>query len=114
MNNSKRVKTLLGLFWPEFWPEIRRIIEECKLMSEATKAVKPDYLVDIEFVFERGDKMVVYREFIRALNKGMLRYKLGVVIAYMAEHSNLAENDCLQMRINAIRQGFKRHRKTFS
>ena len=114
MNNSKRVKTLLGLFLPEFWPDIRSIIEECKLMSEATKAVKPDYLVDIEFVFERGDKMVVYREFIHALNKGMLRYKLGVVIAYMAEHSNLAENDCLQMRINAIRQGFKRHRKTFS
>ena len=67
MKNSKRVKTLLGLFRPEFWPDIRSIIEECKLMSEATKAIKPDYLVDIEFVFERGDKMVVYREFIEHL-----------------------------------------------
>ena len=83
-------------------------------MSEATKAVNIDYLVDIEFVFERGDKMTVYREFIHALNNGMLRYKLGVVIEYLAEHSNLAESEHRHIRINTIRQGFKRYRKNFS
>jgi hypothetical protein len=114
MKKDKRVKTLLGLFLPEFWPEVRKIIEACKLMSEASKAINIDYLVDIEFVFERGDKMTVYREFIHALNNGMLRHKLGVVIVYLAEHSNLAESEHRHMRINAIRQGFKRYRKNFS
>ena len=47
MKKEKRVKTLLGLFLPEFWPEVRQIVEECKLMSEATKTIKPDYLIDI-------------------------------------------------------------------
>lgn len=114
MKKEKGAKTLLGLFLPEFWPDVRKNIEECKLMSEATKAVNPDYLVDIEFVFERGDRMVVYREFVHALNKKMFRYKLSVVITYLAEHSNLAESEHLQTRINTIRQGFKRHKKNFS
>lgn len=114
MKKEKRAKTLLGLFLPEFWPDVRKIIEECKLMSEATKAISPDYLVDIEFVFERGDRMAVYREFVHAMNKKMLRYKLSVVITYLAEHSNLAESECLETRINTIRQGFKRHKKNFS
>ena len=114
MKKEKRAKTLLGLFLPEFWPDVRKIIEECKLMSEATKAISPDYLVDIDFVFERGDRMVVYREFIHAMNKKMLKYKLSVVIIYLAEHSNLAESKYLKTRINTIRQGFKRHKKVYS
>ena len=114
MKKEKRAKTLVGLFLPEFWPDVRNIVKECNLMSEATKAISPDYLVDIEFVFERGDRMVVYREFVHALNKGMLRHKLSVVITYLAEHSNLADSENLQLRINAIRQGFKRHKKNFS
>ena len=114
MKKDKRVKTLLGLFLPEYWPEVRDRLKACKLLSNTTKAVNIDYLRDIEFVFERGDKMAVYREFIHALNNGMLRYKLGVVIVYLAEHSNLAENDDLQLRIKAIRQGFKRYRKNYS
>lgn len=114
MKKEKRVKTLLGLFLPEFWPEVRQIVEECKLMSEATKTIKPDYLIDIEFVFEKGDKMVVYRELVHALNRKMFRYKISVVITYLAEHSNLAESEYLQTRINTIRQGFKRYKKCFS
>lgn len=114
MKKDKRVKTLLGLFLPEFWPEVRKIIEACKLMSEASKAINIDYLVDIEFVFERGEKMTIYREFIRAFKKGWMRVEMKVVIMYLAEHSNLASSDTLEKRINAIRQGFKRYRKNFS
>ena len=84
----KRVKTLLGLFQPEYWPEIRERIKACKLIDEPLRAASPDSLADIRFVFvKRGDKTAVYREFVHALNRGMLRYKLGVVITYLAEHA---------------------------
>ena len=46
-----RVKTLKGLFVPDFWPEVKEIIKACELMTEASKAVDPDDMVDIEFDF---------------------------------------------------------------
>ena len=110
---EKRVKTLKGLFVPDFWEDVKEIIGKCKLMTRASKAVDLDDLTDIEFVFERGDKMVVYREFIQAFKKGWVVVRLSVVIQYLAEHTNLANNSDLPTRINTIRQGFKRHRLVF-
>lgn len=109
-----RVKTLKGLFVPDFWPEVKEIIKACELMTEASKAVDPDDMVDIEFDFEKSNKMVVYREFIHAVNKGWVKVRLCVVIFYLAKYSNLADSDSLENRINAIHQGFKRYKSNYS
>lgn len=50
-----RVKTLKGLFVPDFWPEVKEKIKACEFMTEASKAVDPDDMVDIEFDFEKSN-----------------------------------------------------------
>ena len=111
---EERVKALKGLFVPDSWPKVKEIIGMCELMTAASKAVDPDDLVSIEFDFERGDKMAVYREFIHAANKGWINVRLCVVIYYLAEFSNLADSESLENRINAIQQGFKRYKSNYS
>lgn len=111
---EERVKALKGLFVPDFWPDVKEIIVKCKLMTEKSKAVDPDDLINIEFDFERGEKMVVYREFIHAINKGWIKVRLCVVIFYLAEYSNLADSDSRENRINTIQQGFKRYKSNYS
>ena len=110
---EERVKALKGLFVPDFWEDFKEVIGNCELMTEASKTADPDDLTDIKFAFKPGDKMVIYREFIQAFKKGWIGVRLSVVITYLAEHTNLADNSDLPTRINTIRQGFKRHRLVF-
>ncbi len=110
---EERVKALKGLFVPDFWEDVKEIIGNCELMTEASKTADPDDLTDIKFAFKPGDKMVIYREFIQAFKKGWVGVRWCVVITYLAEFTNLADNSDLPTRINTIRQGFKRHRLVF-
>ncbi len=110
---EERVKALKGLFVPDFWEDFKEVIGNCELMTAALKTTDPDCLTDIEFAFKPGEKMIVYREFIQAYKKGWIGVRRCVVITYLAEHTNLADNSDLPTRINTIRQGFKRHRLVF-
>lgn len=114
MKKFKRSKTLMGLFWPKYHRDMMKIISQCEILCESIKNKKFEDIIDLEFVFERGDKMTIYREFIRAFKKGWMRVEMKVVIMYLAEHSNLTSGDTQKKRINAIRQGFKRYKKNYS
>ena len=114
MKKFKRSETFKGLFWPKYYNEIKLIISECEIISESIKATIFEDITNLEFDFKRGDKVAIYREFIKAIKKGWLRVEQSVVIRYLAEQSNLADGDTLNRRINAIRQGFKRYKNTYS
>jgi predicted nucleotidyltransferase len=114
MKKFKRSETFKGLFWPKYYKDIKRLISECKIISESIKTANFEDIVDLKFDFKRGDKVTIYREFIYAIKKGWLRVEQSVVIRYLAEQSNLADGDTLNRRINAIRQGFKRYKNTYS
>ena len=114
MKKFERSETLQGLFWPKYYKDIKRLISECKIISESIKTANFEDIVDLKFDFKRGDKVTIYREFIYAIKNGWLRVEQRVVIRYLAEQSNLADGDTLDRRINAIRQGFKRYKNHYS
>ena len=89
MKKFKRSETFKGLFWPKYYKDIKRLISECKIISESIKTANFEDIVDLKFDFKRGDKVT-------------------------AEQSNLADGDTLDRRINAIRQGFKRYKNHYS
>ena len=113
MKKIKRSETFKGLFWPKYYKEIKRLISECKIISESIKTTIFEDITDLKFDFKRGDKVTIYREFIYAINKGWLRVEQRVVVRYLAEQSNLADGDTLDKRINTIRQGFKRYKNHY-
>ena len=114
MKKFKRSETFKGLFWPKYYKDIKRLISECKIISESIKTANFEDIVDLKFDFKRGDKVTIYREFIHAIKKGWVRVEQRVVVRYLAEQSNLADGDTLNRRINAIRQGFKRYKNHYS
>ena len=114
MKKIKRSETFKGLFWPKYYKEIKRLISECKIISESIKTADFEDIVDLKFDFKRGDKVTIYRELIYAIKNGWLRVEQRVVVRYLAEQSNLADGDTLDKRINAIRQGFKRYKNHYS
>ena len=113
MKKFKRSETFKGLFWPKYYKDIKRLISECKIISESIKTANFEDIVDLKFDFKRGDKVTIYREFIHAIKKGWVRVEQRVVVRYLAEQSNLADGDTLDRRINAIRQGFKRYKNNY-
>ena len=114
MKKFKRSETFKGLFWPKYYKDIKRLISECKIISESIKTANFEDIVDLKFDLKRGDKVTIYREFIYAIKKGWVRVEQRVVVRYLAEQSNLADGDTLDRRINAIRQGFKRYKNHYS
>jgi len=114
MKKFKRSETFKGLFGPKYYKDIKRLISECKIISESIKTANFEDIVDLKFDFKRGDKVTIYREFIHAIKNGWLRVEQRVVVRYLAEQSNLADGDTLDRRINAIRQGFKRYKNHYS
>ena len=113
MKKFKRSETFKGLFWPKYYKDIKRLISECKIISESIKTANFEDIVDLKFDFKRGDKVTIYREFIHAIKKGWVRVEQRVVVRYLAEQSNLADGDTLDKRINTIRQGFKRYKNHY-
>ena len=83
------------------------------MISDSTKALDFEEIVDIEFVFANGNKQKVYCELIHAIKNGWVRVNQKQLAIYLAEHSNLTSGDTLNKRINAIRQGFKRYKNNY-
>jgi len=114
MRKRERVETLQGLFWPRFWAKIEEMMSKSDIISETTKSVGFKDINHIHFVFKRGDKMKIYREFIHAFENEWVRVEPYVVVRYLAEYTNMTNCDDMQTRINTIRQGFKRYRKHYT
>jgi len=102
IKKSKRVETLSGLFLPFSWRLFKAVIEESKYISDSTKALCFDEIVDVEFILNRGDRVKVYYVFIRAIINGWLAVTQLELAIYLAEHSNLATNPDIGKRITTI------------
>lgn len=101
--NDKREKSLLGMFYPAYRRNIKEMIKECPLLNDSLKVMRPEEIVNIEFALERGDKLRVYREIAHMVIYGWLMVSVKDLARYLAEHSNLADNDNFETRTETIR-----------
>ena len=107
-------KTLKDLFVSNFWPKIVEKIENCELLSESTKATNPNELVRLEYIFKRGERMKVYREFIWAFNKKWMVVSVTELAEYLAKNTNLTTSPDIQTRSETIRRLYNNYNKKFT
>ena len=111
MKNNERANTLSSLFYPKFWKELKALLQACEMISDSTKALDFEEIVDIEFVFANGNKQKVYCELIHAIKNGWVRVNQKQLAIYLAEHSNLAGNADVTTRIDTIYRMLKHYKK---
>jgi hypothetical protein len=104
----KREKSLLGLFYPAYRRNIKEMIKECPYMKDYLKVMCPEEIVEIEFDLVRGDKLRVYREISYMIKNGWLMISVKGLSRYLAEHSNLADNENYKTRAETIRGYIRR------
>ena len=114
MKEIERTKALSCLFYPKFWKELKALIQACEMISDSTKALELEEIVDIEFIFAHGMRRKVYCELIHAIKNGWLRVEQKVLAIYLAEHTNLASSPCLETRINTIIHFLSSYKKYFT
>ena len=110
MKKNERANTLSSLFYPKFWKDIKELIQECEMISDSTKALDFEEIVDIEFVFANGNKQKVYCELIHAIKNGWVRVNQKQLAVHLAKHSNLANSPLLETRINTILHFLSRYK----
>ena len=84
------------------------------MISDSTKALDIEEIVDIEFVFVNGRKQKVYCELIHAIKNGWVRVNQKQLAIYLAEYTNLACSPDLGTRINTIHNFLSRYKKYFT
>ena len=114
MKEIERTKALSSLFYPKFWKELKALLQACEMISDSTKALDFEEIVDIEFVFANGNKQKVYCELIHAIKNGWVRVNQKQLAIYLAEYTNLACSPDLGTRINTIHNFLSRYKKYFT
>ena len=114
MKNNERANTLSSLFYPKYWRELKALLQACEMISDSTKALDIEEIVDIEFVFVNGRKQKVYCELIHAIKNGWVRVNQKQLAIYLAEYTNLACSPDLGTRINTIHNFLSRYKKYFT
>ena len=114
MKINERANTLSSLFYPKFWKELKALLQACEMISDSTKALEFEAIVDIEFVFANGNKQKVYCELIHAVKNGWVRVDQRQLAIYLAEHTNLADNPNLLTRINTIAHFLSQYKRNFT
>ena len=114
MKKIERVNTLSSLFYPKYWKEMKALLLACEMISDSTKALDFEKIVDIEFAFVNGNKQKVYRELIHAIKNGWVRVSQKQLAIYLAEHTNLADNPLSETRINTIIHFLSRYKIHFT
>ena len=114
MKINERANTLSSLFYPKFWKELKALLQACEMISDSTKALDFEEIVDIEFVFANGNKQKVYCELIHAVKNGWVRVDQRQLAIYLAEYTNLADNPNLLTRINTIAHFLSQYKRNFT
>ena len=110
----ERVKTLSDLFYPCHRAEVRKMIKGSKYLSESTRTIDFNEVVDLDFVLNRGDKVNVYRHFIRAIKCEWLVVTQLELATYLAVHSNLATNPDVGKRTTTIQHFLTIYKENFN
>ena len=108
-------ESLLALVLSSKRPEFRAILEKLephlKEMDNNKNSEKWNHL---EFDFEHIHKVDVYRRFAPIFEKKYLMVKKKDFARHLALHSNLADNENYEIRVETIYHGLKLYKKIFS
>ena len=115
MKKQNGNESLLALVLSSKRPEFRAILENfephLKGMDNSKNPEKWNYL---EFDFEHIHKVDVYRRFAPIFEKKYLMVKKKDFARHLALHSNLADNENYETRVETIYHGLKLYKKIFS
>ena len=105
----------MGLVLPKFKAKMKEVMKRWNaIMSEHCKIKDPEELVMIEFCFKSHKKLEVYRDLARAVNDEWLKISMIDLARYLACHTNLANNEDIDIRINNIYHFLKVYKKKFT
>lgn len=112
MKRKERGNSLIGLFVPPKWHQMRPFVKcwEPHLCG-LSKGKKPEELVWLEFDFSRLYKADIYRDLARAVIHSWLQVGMKELAIYLAEHSNLSDNADVVKRIDTIYRMLKHYKK---
>ena len=83
-------QTLTGIAMPNFQDEIRELVDSWKpYLVERHTADDLEKMIYFKFRNKRGDKVKIYRDLVRAYNKGWFKVSLIDLAKYLAIHTNL-------------------------
>lgn len=108
-------QTLTGIAMPNFQDEIRELIDSWRpYMAEPIRANNLEKVIYILFRNKRGDKVKIYRDLVRAYNRGWFKVSLIDLAKYLAIHTNLGPNKDVEQRINTIYHFLKMYKNYFT
>ena len=112
MKRKERGNSLIGLFVPQKWHQMRPFVKcwEPHLCG-LSKGKKPEELVWLEFDFSRLYKADIYRDLARAVIHSWLQVGMKELAIYLAERSNLSDNADVFKRIDTIYRMLKHYKK---
>ena len=108
-------ESLLALVLSSKRPEFRAILEKLEPhLKEMDNSKNPEKWNHLEFDFEHIHKVDVYRRFAPIFEKKYLMVKKKDFARHLAMHSNLADNENYEIRVETIYHGLKLYKKIFS
>lgn len=107
-------QTLIGIAMPNFQDKIQTLVDSWKpYLADPSRAIDLDNLVYIEFKNKRGDKVKIYRDLVRAFDRGWFKLSMIDLARYLAMHTNLATNPDVDQRTDTIYHFLKKYKNTF-
>jgi len=108
-------ESLLALVLSGKRPEFRAILEKLEPhLKEMDNNKNPEKWNYLEFDFEHIHKVDIYRGFAPIFEKECLMVKKKDFARHLALHSNLADNENYETRVETIYHSLKLYKKIFS
>ena len=115
MKKQNGNESLLALVLSSKRPEFRAILEKLEPhLKGMDNSKNPEKWNHLEFDFEHIHKVDVYRRFVPIFEKKYLMVKKKDFARHLALHSNLADNENYETRVETIYHGLKLYKKIFS
>ena len=104
---------LLGKIWPHYQEEMKIVMESWRdMMCEELQCLPVEEWEHLTFDFKNYKKHDVYRELMRAFNKKWTRFRsIKEMARFLANYSNIAENEDFDIRTETIRHNLNRQIK---
>ena len=100
---------------PCYQGEIRKLINGLKpYLADSSQADNLDSSTYIEFRNKRGDKVKIYRNLVRAYDRGWFKLSMIALARYLATHTNLAANSDIEQRTDTIYHFLKLYKNYFT
>lgn len=102
----EKEQSFLGMFYAPSWPDLKIILEEWRnWLKEPNCSNQYMDWVNLEFIFDgRVTKQKIYRDLAHIIAFGWFKEeKLTRICDYLARHTNLNENNDMQIRAKNIR-----------